>query len=158
MKILFIVPRYHTNLIYRVKALRQAGYKVKVLALRQENSESYEVLKPEIIGYGKLYELLSKLVSKYGSLSFKKKWKINWAIPNLKKLKREIKDYNPDFVFIRGQKSLFTVFSYIITRIFCSNIYLLVQTNKHYGETFKKKIALFFLKKIIKINLLTKKI
>jgi len=50
MKVLFLVPRYHTNMIAIVEGLQQAGHSVAMICLRRESVEDYTFLIPHILG------------------------------------------------------------------------------------------------------------
>ncbi len=152
MNIVFIVPRYHTNLYYRVKSLQEAGHQIHMFSLRKETSECYDLLIPRIIGYGRIYSILTLLINRIPSNRIKHIWKFNFIIPNIGKLKKELKSATPDLVLIRGQLSPFTFLSILSAKKFTSNVYLLSQLNKHYAENLKKKIFLFLLKRILQVK------
>jgi len=50
MKVLFLVPRYHTNMIAIVEGLQQAGHSVAMICLRRKSVEDYTFLIPHILG------------------------------------------------------------------------------------------------------------
>src|SRR5688572_19135644 len=49
MKVLFIVPRFHTNLFHAVKALRLAGAEVHLYCREQDALEDHSFVKPTLI-------------------------------------------------------------------------------------------------------------
>jgi hypothetical protein len=51
--ILFVVPRFHTNLFFATRALVRAGYKVHVFARKSATLEDYSVVTPRVFD-GKL--------------------------------------------------------------------------------------------------------
>ena len=46
LNILFLVPRYHTNMIPMVESLKQAGHEVAVVVSAAESLEDYQILRP----------------------------------------------------------------------------------------------------------------
>ncbi|KMK68770.1 glycosyltransferase family 4 protein [Puniceibacterium sp. IMCC21224] len=48
--ILFVVPRFHTNLFFATRALVQAGHRVSVLAVTASELEDHSILEPAVLG------------------------------------------------------------------------------------------------------------
>ena len=82
MKFLLIAPRFHTNLYYRVIALQNAGHQVKILVLYKGQSEYYENIDIEQIGFSLLpnHDKVSAFVSMETTLELwsRKQVKAKW--------------------------------------------------------------------------------
>lgn len=150
MKILFIAPRFHTNLYYRVKSLKDAGHDVYFLSLYKQHSECYDVLEPRVLRSSRLNKILPKLdsVLRKGD-NF---WKIKCNFPVRKDLKAEIKKINPDAVFIKGLQSVISLMSLWYVSKFTDKVFLLIQTDEHFIKTKKKKFLVKILKKYFKVK------
>lgn len=66
MKVLFVVPRFHTNLFFATKALTNFGYDVHIICTDQGKLEDHSFVKPKIVGASEihwpyLYSYLEKL-------------------------------------------------------------------------------------------------
>ena len=151
-KLLFIVPRFHTNLYYRLKALKGNGFELNLIALKQEHSECHDIIKPNILDYSPIYNFLEKIRYKIFKNNPSDKWKLHYSWPSLIKFYKQIKKNNPDIIFIRGVQSFYFLISLIISRILNKKIFVLMQVDKYYAENWKKKISLFILKKIFKVQ------
>lgn len=46
--VVFVVPRFHTNLFFATRSLVRAGYPVRVLCVGQSTAEDHSVIEPEI--------------------------------------------------------------------------------------------------------------
>lgn len=54
MKILFLLPRFHTNIFHAVKALQDRGHKVRMLCARQNAIEDHSHIVPDVIDQSRL--------------------------------------------------------------------------------------------------------
>ena len=82
--ILFVVPRYHTNMIPMVDALQSFGHRVKVVTQYAGPCEDYSLLHPHVIG--------EQPISRY-------------VVHDI------LKDFKPDKLIIRGYSENFIRFS-----------------------------------------------
>ena len=71
--VLFVVPRFHTNLFFATKALIEAGHRVAVMTETQSGIEDYTYLQPIVLG----------------------------RAPNKTRVRRLLADFRPDVVFLR---------------------------------------------------------
>jgi glycosyltransferase involved in cell wall biosynthesis len=71
--VLFIVPRFHTNLFFATKALIEAGHRVEVMAETRSGIEDYTYLQPTVLG----------------------------RAPDRTRVRRLLADFRPDVVFLR---------------------------------------------------------
>lgn len=76
--ILFVVPRFHTNLFFATRALVRVGARVSVLACYAANGEDHSIIQPHVLGY------------------FPDQSIVNAALSNL----------SPDLIFLRPSSSL----------------------------------------------------
>ena len=107
MKILFITPRYHTNLYHRIKALIDlGGHDVSLISLYQGKSECHNLIKPIIIGYSPLYRAGQKIISCFKKNHLKSFWELKLAFPSLKELANHFKKIDPDLVVLKDFQSL----------------------------------------------------
>ena len=130
MKLLFIVPRFHINLSYRLEALQKAGHDVSLAVLYRGGSESLGSISPAVIG---------SAFSPH-------------TIPSPIKLLKTIRATHPEVVFIRGYKSFFTLIAIVIVRLTGKRTMLLVQTDKHDGNGVYRRTALFIMSRIFNIE------
>jgi glycosyltransferase involved in cell wall biosynthesis len=130
MKLLFIVPRYHINLYYPLEALQHAGYDVHLAVLYRGGSEKVDTVIPHEIG---------SVVSPR-------------KIPSPIALFKTIYKTQPEVIFIRGFRSWFTVISLLVACTTRRRIMLLVQTDKHDGIGWYRRMALFVLTKLVRVE------
>lgn len=71
--VLFVVPRFHTNLFFATKALIEAGYRVLVMVETRSGIEDYTYLEPTLLG----------------------------REPDRAKVRHLLADFQPDVVFLR---------------------------------------------------------
>jgi len=149
MKILFIAQRYHTNLYYRIKALQDLGcHKIYFISLYKGGSECYDCLEPIIIGYSSIYLLFNKIISKFKKNYTKSFWELKLAIPNVKRLKQNIKEINPDVIILKDFQSLNELISLYYANKFNKKVITLTQTSKNHirGSKILLKLYLRFIK------------
>lgn len=148
MKVLFIAPRFHTNLYYRVKALQKQGHQVKIVTLYQGKSEFCEDVNCELIGYSKLYNFLLKYLSKFKKNYLKSKFELRWDIPNIKALKRIIREFNPDLTLLKAYQDILALSVLFLLKRYNKKSIILVQTSKDYIKGSKILLRLYL--KILK--------
>jgi len=146
MKILFVVPRYHLNLYYRVKALQNAGHEVFLLVMYKLNSERYDILEPIVLKHSKINVVLEKINRKYENDMHK--------IPNSSDLKKKIKEISPDILIVKNLQGGLSLLSFFHGRKIAKKIFALVQTNKHFVKNRFKKVIAFVFKKFFKVKVI----
>jgi glycosyltransferase involved in cell wall biosynthesis len=102
MRIVYIVQRFHTNLYWRLKSLSDAGHEVFVLVNQEKAGErrdpriNFVVLKePKHLAFW-------RWVSSWNHVVY-------FDIPDLKDLKKKIKEISPDVIVARNINSLRTL-------------------------------------------------
>lgn len=101
-RVLFVQPRYHTNTHPMVRALKNAGMEVKHVSQTANEGEHYSALRPEVLGYSSVFELIAKAAG-YQEHSFGVKW--GW--PPLRKFRTVIREFEPDIIVTKG----YTIYS-----------------------------------------------
>ncbi len=150
MKILFIAPRFHTNLYFRVKALKDGGHDVYFFSLYKQNSEAYDILEPVVLQsskWNKIFPKAEKLLKKGKNF-----WKIKANFPVRKDLRKKIKEINPEVVIIKNLQGILSLYSLWYARKFTDKVFLLIQTDKHHIKSKKKKFIVWVLKKFFKVK------
>ncbi len=104
MKFLFVAPRFHTNLYYRVLSLQSKGHEVRVLVLYRGKSEYYKDVTFQEIPLSNLSKILIFFVRKFKKSGLKSHYEIILQSPN-GKLKKEIKNFAPDIIFLKEFKN-----------------------------------------------------
>lgn len=150
MKILFIGPRFHTNLNDRIKALRDHGHEIKFLSQYKGSIEKYNIISPVVIESSIIYSFLEKVREIIYGNNPKDLWKLNLAYPKLKVLKDEITSYHPDIIIVKGMKSLLSLFSLYFAKKYKIRSFFLVQIDNYYNKGIVNKFFLFIIKKILK--------
>ncbi|WP_181704423.1 glycosyltransferase family 4 protein [Chthonobacter albigriseus] len=74
LSIVFVVPRFHTNLFFATKALKEAGHNVTLICRDQAGTEDHSILEPLIVG----------------------------AAPSVRAVWRLLAECDPDLLFIRA--------------------------------------------------------
>ncbi|WP_285060292.1 glycosyltransferase family 4 protein [Pedobacter ginsengisoli] len=128
MKILFVVPRYHTNMVGWIQALRDNGSQVNVHAIIQGSTENHKELIPQIFPLSKLSEFIIDLLGEGGVNKFR-------GFPNPVKYYRELKRLKPDILIVRDIKRWFSLVAAICARLLGIKIviYSQITLNSHYS-------------------------
>lgn len=135
MKFLFVAPRFHTNQIHWVGALKSNGNDVKFLVLNKSRIENYTSLEPEIVEICSLSKLIIKLIGPGGANYYR-------GFPNPYTYYKNIKRKNPDIVIIRDLGRWLSLLTTIITRLQKKNIVIYSQTNL-YRKRSKIRLLIF---------------
>ena len=106
-KILYIVPRFHTNLVPIVKKLKEK-HSVDIMVSYKGDTEHYDLLKPIVITPFNKKTNLKKEVEHSDT----------WPKPI--QLFKTIRSINPDIVIVRGINK-HTIFSLIVCRFLSLN-------------------------------------
>lgn len=112
MRFLYIAPRYHTNQVPIIEGLIKDGHEVMFLSHYVRNMENYNCITPIVVGYSPLSDLLLGIIGRImrwspEQLSHRK---ILCGFPSCHKLRKYIKDFQPDFAILR-ERSVYTIFA-----------------------------------------------
>lgn len=137
MKILFIAPRFHTNMHAYVKGLKEMGHEVFFLAMYKSNSESYEDIEPKMLPPHPLNRVFAVFNGRY------RKPINRW--PCLLDLNRELSRVKPDVLLVKNLQGGLAFFSFLLGRFHAKRTFALVQTERHaVTSPFKRAIKAFF--------------
>lgn len=142
MKFLFIVPRYHINIHYMVKALKEHQQDVDVFSLYQGKSENHSVVKPVILGYAYFFKLLRKILGFSEDRIMKSNFEMRYAHPSFFKLFFLIKERNPEVVIIKNIQSILSIQSLLIAKFLSKKIVILMQLPKYRAKSKSFSVAL----------------
>lgn len=111
-RILFLAPRFHTNLRPFLRGLADAGIGLKMAVLGQGATEKHDDIPVEQLKAARCQPLLA--LSQRNKTDFSR-YAIR-VVPDLFQLYRLLKDFSPDYVVVRGLTPVYILFSlpYII--------------------------------------------
>jgi len=87
-----------------MKSLIDKGHAVKFVALYRTRIEEYGALEPIVIGFTTFFEIIDKLINDKGDFHLRAKY----GLPNIFRLRKIIRSFNPDVVIVRSPKSIFS--------------------------------------------------
>jgi len=106
MRIIFIAPRFHTNLYHQVLALKNAGHTIKFLALYKGFAEKHENVDFEELGYSKIYLVIDRVYSILKRNHLKSFLELKLGMPNMKKFKKIVKSFEPELIIVKGYQDI----------------------------------------------------
>lgn len=109
MKILFVVPRYHTNMIGWVKAFVNAGDEVLINTMRQGYTESYDIVKPVVFKESLVATFLTKIFGNGGPNAPR-------SFPNIFTYFWYLRKEKPDVIIVRDITRWFSFLAAIYAR------------------------------------------
>lgn len=117
MRFLYVAPRYHTNQMDIMKGLIEHGHEVCFISHYAAIIEDYSYVTPIVLGYSPLYRLIDWL---YVKVIHRKDptaivFKIQHGFPPMGKLRRIIRNFQPDVVILR-ERSVYSMAAYHICR------------------------------------------
>lgn len=146
MRILFILPRYHTNYIEVLHSLISKGHKIKLCVYNYGLIEDHKFVKPEYI--------TSSLLTNFFNFFFKSKLN-KYYMPNLGKFNKMISQFNPELVIIRPYSKFFTLFLLIFRFFKKFELIFYHQTDSKNLKSFNfsiKFFKFFFIDRLLKIK------
>lgn len=113
MRVLYVAPRYHTNQTAVMEGWKSTGNEVCFLAHYAGKTEDYSVIRPEIIGYSRLFLLLQAVYLRLAGKrsEYAADMKLKCGFPPVWKLYRRMKRFRPDVVITRER----SVYSIVVT-------------------------------------------
>lgn len=146
MKILFIMPRYHTNYLEVFKSLLIKGYKIKLCVYNFGLIENHKYIKPEYVQPS----FLTK------SINFFFKTKLNkYYLPRINHFRKIMSEFSPDIVIMRPYSKLFTFLILILRILHKFELIFYHQTDEERLNKFNlsfKFLKFFIINKILKIK------
>jgi len=112
MKILFILPRYHTNQYFWTKTLKEHGHEIHYLVAEKTPLENYSLTEPFAVEHKPLPKWLQIILSWYMKTFTGKVRHQFLSLPNRRILNEKLKEINPDLVVIREVSYPLSFFSF----------------------------------------------
>jgi glycosyltransferase involved in cell wall biosynthesis len=137
-RILFLIPRYHTNMVGWVECLLSQNIEVKIIATRREFSENHSRLEPAILPTG-----ICK-VMRFIPLS--KALKVKLTSPKLSIISQEVKQVEASRIVIRFELDLVSLKYLLVARLQGVPVFIYTQWPVINTPIFKKLILIFFVK------------
>ncbi len=113
MKIIFLVPRFHTNLNPIVKVLAKNNNDLEIFTQSQGFLEDYSLLKPRLIQQSLLSTIAFSILKLFSNKSQKENLKVKVFLTTEKWIKENILPLNPDLIVFRDR----SIFSLQLTMI-----------------------------------------
>lgn len=132
MNIIYVAPMFHTNQIPIVKGWLERGHQVFFICQYKGKTENHKYCTPYILGYSALFKFLLSIhewfyKSKKHLSAYPEAFKDKCGFPPIFKLFQYLKKINPDVVILR-ERSMYSIFAYLICRICKINCILYNQT------------------------------
>jgi len=147
MKVLIILPRFHTNYVDVIKTLKNHGNDVKLIVFNYGKTENYTNTKPIYIPENSVTKLMNFLF----------KPKLNkFYLPNFKNFTKFISDFKPDVVIIRPYNKFFSFYILLLRLIYNFQLIFYVQTNEDKLKNFNfsfKFLQFFLVNFILKVKI-----
>lgn len=110
MRIMYIMPRYHTNLAPTMDGWINSNDKIMIVTYTKGRIEDYSSIEPVAIGYSKafifFYRFYINTIKKNDPLA--KDISLKVGIPPIKKIKKCIIKFSPDVVILR-EKNMYSI-------------------------------------------------
>jgi len=119
LRILFLVPRYHTNMVGWVETLIFRKVQVSIIANRREFSENHDQVKPVILPI-KSSNLLRMI-------PMPRIWRIKLSSPKISSINEELQKVSPDRIVVRFEFDLTSVKNLISARLSGVPVYVYTQ-------------------------------
>ena len=146
MKILFILPRYHTNYIEVFRSLLKKGHKIQLCVYNYGLIEEHKFVKPKYIPPSLLTNFLN----------FFFKFKLNkYYLPNISHFNKTIFKFDPELVIIRPYSKLFTLLIFFLRFFKKFELIFYHQTSNKNLKQFNfslKFFKFFLLEKLIRVK------
>ncbi len=115
MRVMYIMPRYHTNLVPTMKGWISAQHEVTVVTYTKGRIEDYSLVEPVVAGYSTAFRLFLSLYTNVIKRKDPNAKDISLKVgfPSIGKISRIIKRYKPEIVILRE----FNVYSIICTQV-----------------------------------------
>lgn len=119
MRVLYMSHRYHTNQNTIMKGWKEHGDEVCFLSQYAGKIEDYTYVKPVVMGYSPVFMLFYRLyvnvLARNNPAAMDIRLKI--GIPPIFKLRKAIREFNPDLVIMR-ERSVYTICMTAICRFY----------------------------------------
>ncbi|MED2865885.1 glycosyltransferase family 4 protein [Bacillus thuringiensis] len=114
MKVLFVVPRFHTNQLEWIKLLKEHDHELAIYAQFQGFTENYSELKPKIVKPSLLSKIrLDWIDNSKEKDNLKSIKRMKAFSPSILDLYFQIRSFNPDIVICRDRTKLTAVTNFL---------------------------------------------
>ncbi|SCY70258.1 glycosyltransferase family 4 protein [Butyrivibrio sp. INlla14] len=113
MKVLYVLHRYHTNMLFIMKGWVDNGHEVKVLTQSEGLIEEHEYVQPQMLGFSKVFKAWHKFYSGVIKRNDPTAYDIfiRYGFPPASKFKKYVDEFKPDLIILR-ERSLYTMSCY----------------------------------------------
>lgn len=117
MRVLYVLHRYHPNMISTMKGWKEHGDEVCVLSQYQGKVEDHTYVEPVIVGYSAFFKVFYWLHVNvfHRRQPFAKDINLRLGFPPVHKMSRYIEAFHPDLVILR-ERSFYTMVCYAICK------------------------------------------
>lgn len=145
MNILYVAPMFHTNQVPIMKGWLEQGHKALFVCHYKGTTENHSYCTPYVLGYSsffkninRLYSFLTRRTNRFSS--HPEAFRDKAGFPSAAKVKKLLKDFQPDIVILR-ERSLYSIHFYRICRRYRVPAILYNQTPLWDPEPFKSDLA-----------------
>jgi glycosyltransferase involved in cell wall biosynthesis len=137
-RILFLVPRFHTNMVGWVESLISQNVDIRIIAARREFSENHSQVVPLVLPAG------SSKVLRHIPIS--KALKVKLTSPKLSVIFQEVKQIEASRIVVRFELDLVSLKYLVVARLQGVPVLIYTQWPVRNTPKFKKLILTFFVK------------
>jgi glycosyltransferase involved in cell wall biosynthesis len=127
VKLLFVAPRFHTNQVPLVKALKSAGHEVVFDVITLGASEDHTVLQPNVVAPSPLSDLLMRWRAPSNPVAYH----TDHTFPSFLAYLGRLRALAPDAVVIRDPNRPFAIVAALASRLLGLRIVLYTQGEVH---------------------------
>jgi glycosyltransferase involved in cell wall biosynthesis len=133
MKIVFCVPRYHTNMSAWVEVLLNNGHDVYVHAIVRGNTENHTIVEPLIVRLSKVSTMIMRFFGSGGANKLR-------GFPEIFAYSKLLKDIDPDIIIVRGVNRWFSILVLFLSIFQSSKIIIYSQTELYKKYSYARNI------------------
>lgn len=133
-KIMYLVPRYHTNMVGSVKALKDRGYCVEILSSYQGLTEDHSLIIPTVLPQSTMSRLAEKLFGPGGGDK-------PYFFPSFYSTLIAIVNFKPDMLIIRNPKRIASIFGIVSAKLIGIKIVFHTQSRFDFWSERKRVIG-----------------
>lgn len=133
-RVMYIIPRYHTNLVGSVKALQESGYEVQVLGAFRGATEDYSQIRPIVLPNSLISRLMVRMFGHGGADR-------PYYFPSFITTLSALSKFRPDLVVVRNPKRIAALFGIASAKLFGCRVVFYTQTRFDLWSVRKKIFA-----------------
>lgn len=147
MRIVFVLPRYHTNLHNWIHKHLQEGDEVKVILYHNLKRNTNSPVVPDLIPWSRLTTLIKHCHPSFSILRY--------GIPNIRFLKNHLKSFYPDLIIVRDPGRMFSVVTILLAFLLGLRFVMYTQSPLYTRYGIVKKLLISFISVMLKSALVT---